>query len=88
MFVGEDFLVPCAKIAHDFLMHALDMSMEVWPAQAGNVAAWIRTVVSQEEDLKVGRYGLAREQTSRKMKGGSKRLKAYILLPKRLLIPS
>lgn len=49
MLVGEDLLVPSAQITHPPLMNALDVPMQVWPAQACYIAFLIRTIVSQQE---------------------------------------
>ena len=53
MLVSEDFLVPRAQVTHDFVMNALDMVMQMWPAQASLIAAMVRTVVT-EKDYCVG----------------------------------
>lgn len=48
VFVSEDFLVSSAEITHDFLMYALDVSIEVWPAETCNITAFVRTVIPQK----------------------------------------
>ena len=45
VLMGEDLLVPCTEVAHDLVVHALDMSMQVWPAKTGDIAILIRAVV-------------------------------------------
>ena len=45
VLVGEDLLVSCTEIAHDFVMHALDMSVQVRPAKTGNIAILIGAIV-------------------------------------------
>lgn len=50
MFMSKDFLVPRTEIAHDFVMHTLYMSVEIWPSQTCNVATWIRTIITKEQN--------------------------------------
>lgn len=49
VFMSEDFLVPCAKIAHYFVVLVLYMSMQIGPTETCDVAVLIRTVVSEQE---------------------------------------
>lgn len=49
VLVREDLLVPCAKVAHDLLVHRPDMMMEVRPAETSNIAVLIRTVEAQKQ---------------------------------------
>ncbi len=50
MLMSEDFLIPCTKITHDLVMHALDMAMQIWPAKTGNVTILIWAVVPKQEN--------------------------------------
>ena len=50
VLMGEDLLIPCTKITHDLVMHALDMAMQVWPAKTGNVTILIWAVVPKQEN--------------------------------------
>jgi len=49
MLMGEHLLVPGAEVAHNLVVHAFDMPMQVWPAPAGNIAVFIRTIVAQQD---------------------------------------
>ena len=48
VFVGENFLVASAEVAHHFAMLSPDMTMEVGPAVACLIAVLVGTVVSKE----------------------------------------
>jgi hypothetical protein len=37
-------------LPHSLAVFALDMSMQIWPAETGHIAISIRTIVSQEDD--------------------------------------
>lgn len=50
MLVSEDLFATGAEIAHAFAVGSLDMPMQVWPPQAGEVARGIGAVVSEEQD--------------------------------------
>lgn len=50
MLVGEDLLTPGTQITHDFVMGAFDVAVEVRPTVAGDIAAWIRAIVTQEQN--------------------------------------
>jgi len=50
MLVGEDFLVPRAKIAHDLMMHSPYVAVQVWPTQTSNITTGVGTVVPQQQD--------------------------------------
>lgn len=50
MLVGEDLFVACAEIAHALSMDALDMAVQVWPTQAGEIARGIRAIVSKKQN--------------------------------------
>lgn len=47
MFVREDFLVPCAKVAQDFAMQTLDVPVKIRPTPTGNVTTNVGAVVSE-----------------------------------------
>lgn len=46
MFVGEEFLVPGAEVAHLFVVYRSDMLMQIRPAKPGKVAGGVGAVVS------------------------------------------
>lgn len=46
MLMRKDLLVPRAEVAHDLLMRASDMPMEIWPAPAGSITCLVGTVVT------------------------------------------
>lgn len=50
MLVCEHLFVPGAEVAHLFMVHGADMTMQIWPAEAGEIAVAIGTVVSEEEN--------------------------------------
>lgn len=45
VLMGEDLLIPGTEVTHDLVVNALDMSMQIWPAQTGNVAILIWAIV-------------------------------------------
>lgn len=47
MFVGKNALVPGTQVTHAFAVGRLDMAVEVWPSEAGEVAGWLGAVVAQ-----------------------------------------
>jgi hypothetical protein len=47
VFVSEDFLVASTQIAHGLAMFALDVPVEIWPAEASNIATVVWTIVSK-----------------------------------------
>lgn len=47
VFMRENLLIPCAQIAHDLVMDALDMPMQVGPSPTGHVAVVGRAIVPQ-----------------------------------------
>jgi hypothetical protein len=49
MFMSKDFLVSRTKIAHDFAMFGLDMSMEIWPAETCYITIFVWTVVAEQK---------------------------------------
>jgi hypothetical protein len=55
MFVRENFLVSCTEIAHDLAMLRLDMSMEIWPAEARYITVPIRAIVPEQK------YGILKD---------------------------
>lgn len=50
MLVGEDFLVASAEVAHSLAMRRLDVTMQIGPAQPGEITRLIGTVVPQQKD--------------------------------------
>ena len=44
--MGENFLVPSTQIAHDFMVHTLNMAVQVGPAIARDVAAEVWAIVA------------------------------------------
>lgn len=50
MLVGEDLLVAGAQVAHALAMGRLDVTMQIGPAQPGEIARAVGTVVPQQED--------------------------------------
>lgn len=50
MLMGENLLVSRTKVAHDLVVHALDMSMQIWPAKTGNVTILIWAIVPKQEN--------------------------------------
>jgi len=48
MLMREDFLVPRAQITNLLMMYTLNVSMQIRPAQAGNITVSIWAIVSQE----------------------------------------
>ena len=50
MLMGKNLLVPGAEVAHDLVVHAFDMAMQVRPPKACNVAARVGAIVAQEEN--------------------------------------
>ena len=50
MFVSKDLLVPGAKIAHNLAMLPTNVPVEVRPTEALDVAVFIGTIVSQQQD--------------------------------------
>lgn len=49
MLVGKDLLISSAEVTHNFAMLGLDMSVEIRPSEASNIAIRIWTIVSQKE---------------------------------------
>lgn len=45
MLVGKDLLVPGTQVAHSLVMSTFDMTVEIRPAVACNIAATVRTIV-------------------------------------------
>lgn len=49
MFVGEDLLVPRAQVTDLLMMYALNVSMQVWPAQTSNITVSVRAIIPQQD---------------------------------------
>jgi hypothetical protein len=49
MLMGEDLFVSGAKIAHHLVMDRPDMSMQIWPAVAGDIASLLGTIVAKKQ---------------------------------------
>lgn len=50
VLVREDLFVSSAKVAHAFMVMRLDVSVKIWPSQAGEVAGIVGAVVSEQQD--------------------------------------
>lgn len=48
VLVGKHFLIPCAEITHDLVVHTLDMPMQVWPSQTGDITVLVWTIVPKQ----------------------------------------
>ena len=48
VLVGEDFLMASTEITHHLGMNRFDMTVEIWPSEASNIAVLVGTVVSQK----------------------------------------
>lgn len=48
MFVGKDFLVARAEVAHALLMRGFDVAVQVGPSVAGKVAVGVGAVISEK----------------------------------------
>jgi hypothetical protein len=48
--MGENLLVPCAKITQLFVMNSLHMPMKIWPTPASNIAISSWAIKSKEEN--------------------------------------
>jgi hypothetical protein len=49
VLMREGLLVSCAQVAHNLVVYASNVAMQVWPAQACHCTLSIRTIVPQKE---------------------------------------
>ena len=50
MLVSKNFLIPCAQVTQHSVMDTSDMSMEVRPSPAGNIACRFGAIISKQQD--------------------------------------